>query len=234
MKRNATPWLCSSRSLSKKPADAPGVELGGRLVQDDQPGAEGQRPGDLDELPLLDGEIAGPGAGVDLDAVLGQQPLGASAELSPADPAGVVVEAVEEEVLRDGQVRDDHGFLVDAGDLRLPGRGVPEGGRSSPPNATVPASALWSPVSTLTSVDLPAPLRPTRACDSPGCTVSRTPSSATVGPKRLTTPSACTAGGAWSMASSSSPAGWPTASGPRRCPWSPAARGAGPRSRSGS
>ncbi len=118
--------------LVEEPADTAGVELRRGLVEDDQAGAEGQRPGDLDELPLLDREIARPGVRVDLDAVLGEELLRALAQPPPADPAGLVVEPVEEEVLGDGQIGDDHRLLVDAGDLRLPGRGVPEGGRGLP------------------------------------------------------------------------------------------------------
>lgn len=128
--------------LVEEPPDAPGVELGGRLVEDDQPRAEGQRAGDLDELPLLDSEIARPGIRVDLDAVVGEELLRALAQPPPADPAGVVVEPVEEEVLGDGQVGDDHGLLVDAGDLRLPGRGVPEGGRGLPAERDRPGVRL--------------------------------------------------------------------------------------------
>src|SRR6266581_6481024 len=59
------------------------------------------------------------------------------------------------------------------------------GGAGSPWNRTVPASGRASPVRTDTSVDLPAPLRPTRACDSAGSTVSATSDSATVAPNRL-------------------------------------------------
>ncbi len=45
-----------------------------------------------------------------------------------------------------------------------------------------------------TRVDLPAPLRPTRAWDSPGSTASRPSARATVGPYRLTTSRASTSG----------------------------------------
>src|SRR5436309_15735873 len=47
-----------------------------------------------------------------------------------------------------------------------------------------------------TNVDLPAPLRPTSACASPCRTLSWTPLSAVVAPKRFVTPVACTAGAA--------------------------------------
>ena len=88
MNRNATPWLPQFAQLGEEPLDAAGVELRGGLVEDDQPGAEGQRPGDLHELPLLDGEVLGPGAGVDVHAVLAEQRPGARAQRPPADGAG--------------------------------------------------------------------------------------------------------------------------------------------------
>lgn len=114
--------------FGEQPLDAAGVQLGGRLVEDDQPGAEGEGSRDLHELPLLDGEILGPGHRVDAHAVPGEQFLGAPPQLPPADEAAAGVEPVEEEVLGDGQVGHDHRLLVDAGDLGLPGRRVPEGG----------------------------------------------------------------------------------------------------------
>ncbi len=50
----------------EEPGDRGAVELRGRFVQDDEPGAERQRAGDLDELPLLDRQLAGRGAHVDV------------------------------------------------------------------------------------------------------------------------------------------------------------------------
>lgn len=117
--------------LPEQPLDASGVELGGRLVEDDQPGTEGQGLRDLDELPLLDGEILGPCGGVDAHPVLGEQFRGPPPEPGPADEAAAGaagLEAVEEEVLGDGQIGHDHRLLVDAGDLGLPGRRGAEGG----------------------------------------------------------------------------------------------------------
>ena len=51
-----------------------------------------------------------------------------------------------------------------------------------PPTETDPASALITPVSTLTSVLLPAPFAPSRACTSPGSITSVASRSATTGP----------------------------------------------------
>ncbi len=50
--------------------DGRAVELGGRLVEDDEPRAEGERAGDLDQLPLLDAQVAGEPERVDVDVVL--------------------------------------------------------------------------------------------------------------------------------------------------------------------
>ena len=53
-----------------------------------------------------------------------------------------------------------------------------------------PSLGVCTPDSVLISVDLPAPLSPSRQCTSPALTVSDTPASATTGPKCLT--SSCT------------------------------------------
>src|SRR5262249_10076111 len=81
------------------------------------------------------------------------------------------------------------------------------GGAGSPLKSTRPASGRLSPVRIDTSVDFPAPLRPTRACDSPGSTVNPTSCSATVAPKCLLTPIAWATGfPAWLMAGRPLPA----------------------------
>src|SRR4249920_3131645 len=59
----------------------------------------------------------------------------------------------------------------------------------SPPNRMLPASGEWMPAIALTSVDLPAPLSPTRPTTSPSPTVKSTRSRAWTGPNRLLTPS---------------------------------------------
>src|SRR4051794_40628548 len=58
-----------------------------------------------------------------------------------------------------------------------------------PWNRTLPPSVVWIPAIAFTSVDLPAPLSPTRATTSPARTAKSTPWSACTGPKRLLTPS---------------------------------------------
>src|SRR5262245_56230488 len=65
---------------------------------------------------------------------------------------------------------------------------------SSPSRRRTPRSGRWTPLRMRISVDLPAPFSPTTAWISPNATSKSTPSSATVAPNRLLTPSALTAG----------------------------------------
>src|SRR5262245_21701351 len=65
---------------------------------------------------------------------------------------------------------------------------------SSPSRRRTPRSGRWTPLRMRISVDLPAPFSPTTAWISPNATSKSTPSSATVAPNRLVTPSALTAG----------------------------------------
>src|SRR6266699_517080 len=58
----------------------------------------------------------------------------------------------------------------------------------------MPRSGRWTPPRMRISVDLPAPFSPTTAWISPNATSKSTPSSATVAPNRLPTPSALMAG----------------------------------------
>src|SRR5207249_2701644 len=59
------------------------------------------------------------------------------------------------------------------------------GAYARPSTSIVPASGLIRPASTFIKVLLPAPFSPISACTSPFCKRRFTPSSATVGPKRL-------------------------------------------------
>ena len=75
MNSNVTPWRLQVAHPVEQPLDAARVQLGGRLVEDDEPGAEGQGSGDLDHLALLDAEVGGRALDVDVDAPLVQQCL---------------------------------------------------------------------------------------------------------------------------------------------------------------
>src|SRR3954451_5190752 len=57
-----------------------------------------------------------------------------------------------------------------------------------------PSSGLFTPAIVFTSVDLPAPLSPTRATTSPGCTARSTSVSAWTAPNRLETPRSSSTG----------------------------------------
>src|SRR5690606_18782557 len=66
-----------------------------------------------------------------------------------------------------------------------------DGAIGRPSSSTVPASGRSTPVSSLISVDLPAPFWPISAWISPARRHRPAPSSATVAPKRLRRPCAC-------------------------------------------
>src|SRR6266498_1240590 len=110
----------------EEPVDRGGVELRGRLVQDDEARPERQRSRDLHELALLHREIAGQPARVDVDAVLAEHVRRPAAQAPPVDEA-VPGLAVDEQVLGDGQVGNDGRLLVHAGGPLPPG--VPVGQR---------------------------------------------------------------------------------------------------------
>ncbi len=110
----------------EQPGDSGAVEPGRRLVEDDETGAERQRPGDLHELPLLHRQVTGRGPRVDLHRPPGEQLGGAAVQRRPSDQAGpATVVPVEEEVLGHTQPGDDRRLLVDAGHPLAPG--VPVG-----------------------------------------------------------------------------------------------------------
>ena len=59
MNRKVTPGRLQLPHAAEEPLDLVAVELRGRLVEDDEAGAVGERAGDLDELARLDLEVAG-------------------------------------------------------------------------------------------------------------------------------------------------------------------------------
>src|SRR4051794_5315424 len=83
------------------------------------------------------------------------------------------------------------------------------GGAGRPAKRIVPASAADKPVRIETSVDLPAPLRPTSAWASPWRTEMPTPARAVVAPKRFVTPDTSTAGASPAPSSAGDAAGVP-------------------------
>ena len=71
--------------------------------------------------------------------------------------------------------------------MSLAARG-PEKAPALPSISTVPEVGLCTPESVLISVDLPAPLSPSRQSTSPACTFSEMSCSTSIGPKDLLTP----------------------------------------------
>ena len=70
----------------------------------------------------------------------------------------------------------------------------PRGAICWPSTSIVPSFGCRTPERIFSSVDLPAPFSPSRACTSPGSTVSDTPSSARTTPNLLEMPARCRRG----------------------------------------
>ncbi|MGC3996494.1 MAG: hypothetical protein QM767_02750 [Anaeromyxobacter sp.] len=94
-------------------------EHGGGLVQDQQPGVEGQRLGDLHHLLLRHVERGDPRGGVDLQLQPAQQLGGAADHGRLVEQAGGAPQlAPEEDVLVDVQVADEVELLRDEADAQ--------------------------------------------------------------------------------------------------------------------
>src|SRR5919197_5838526 len=76
---------------------------------------------------------------------------------------------------------------------------------SSPSSSRRPASGRCTPARTFTSVDLPAPFSPTRACASPACSSMEASSSARTEPNDLLAPSSTSTGPAAGLAGGGGP-----------------------------
>ena len=112
------------------------LEGGSGLVEQQAAGARGQRPGDLDDLPLLDGEAAAGRVCVHVEAPVGHDLAGLLAHLAPVDDAEALRYqaaaarlAAEEDVLRHGEAGHHHGVLEHGRDARAPGGDIAERGR---------------------------------------------------------------------------------------------------------
>ncbi len=178
----------------EQPAHAVAFERRGRLVEQQDARTSRERAGDLDDLALLDGERGALHVGVDVEVPLAQDSARLGAHRAPVDDTAAARLAAEEDVLGDRELGDDHRVLEDGGDAASPGADVANGGAGSPSKRTSPASGASSPQRIETSVDLPAPLRPTRPRQRPGWSAVSTLRSACVLPKRLLTPIASTTG----------------------------------------
>ena len=93
-------------------------ESRGRLVHNDDPRIDGQRPGDRDQVLAGHSEIAQPGIDVEVaDADLAQRLARLTRCRSPVDPAPAIAwRMAEKDVLSHRQIIEEHRLLVDGGD----------------------------------------------------------------------------------------------------------------------
>jgi len=96
------------------------------LVEQHAPGAAGQGPRDLDDLELLDGQLAAGGLRRDVKPPLPHDVARAPAHRAPAHQRR---SGAEEDVLRDRQVRHDHRVLEHGRDPLAPAPDVADAGR---------------------------------------------------------------------------------------------------------
>ena len=95
---------------------------GGRLVHHDDPAAEGDRPDDLDDLLLGDGQGTQFGGGVEVQPVLVDDRLRLGDLFLERDDAGGIADLVaHEDVFGDGYVAAEHQLLMDDADAVLAG-----------------------------------------------------------------------------------------------------------------
>ena len=148
------------------------VERGGRLVENDEVErllGHGEGAGDLDHLAPADRKVADDVAGADAVAGKDLVELAADQLAGPAPPAEAGQRRVHDAgILGHRQVRAERELLEDAADAERLCERAPNSWRCSLP-ATVmrPRSGASVPARTCISVDLPAPLWPTRPTHSP-------------------------------------------------------------------
>ncbi len=100
----------------EEPAGLARGERGGGLVEDDEIGLAVERLGDLDELAFAGGELAHRGARAAVEVEAGEQFGGDPLAGAAVDQAEAAREAVDEDVLGDGEIGEEVEFLVDEGD----------------------------------------------------------------------------------------------------------------------
>ena len=79
--------LLQAPDAAEEALDPGPVEPGGGLVEDDEAGSERESARDLDELALLDGQVAGEPVDVDVERPLVEQRVRLRAQLTPVDRA---------------------------------------------------------------------------------------------------------------------------------------------------
>ena len=158
------------------------VEADGRLVEQDQLRVVDEAAGEQQAAAHAAGEL------VDRVAAAVAQAGEVERAVDRGADVGDPVEArVDGEVVLDGDVDVE---VVELGDDAHLGAGGlrRRPGSSCPSTRSSPASAIAWPVSSRIVVDLPAPLGPSRPRQMPSGTSRSSPSTAVIGPKRLTTP----------------------------------------------
>ena len=192
--RIATPRERRPVDEVEQPADLLRRERRGRLVEQQHARPELERAGHRHELALAAREVAHRPAGDGDGAAELAHRVGGLARHAPAveqrhraQPAARL--PPQEDVRGDVEVVAQRQVLVDDLDARGP-RGERRAERDGLPSSrTVPEVGGKTPLSTLTSVDLPAPLSPIRPTASDASRVKETPASAWMGPKRRPTSS---------------------------------------------
>ncbi len=116
------PFVAQAAQQREEPFRLGGAEGRVRLVHDDDLGLLLQRPRDLDELPLRDGETADFGVGIEIDAHLGQDALRRRHHLALVEQsrsAGRL--AIGEDIGGHREVGKEIQLLEDDADAELPG-----------------------------------------------------------------------------------------------------------------
>ena len=178
------------------------VEDRGRLIHDQQPRVDGQGPRDRDDL--LRGRPQRPHLrprGDRLMAEPRQQRARHAAHLVEVEQRPATRLVGQEDALRDRQVLDQIELLIDRRDPAFERLGRVADRQGSPMNRISPLVGSCTPEMHLISVDLPAPLGPSRQCTSPPTTSKLTPWRASTPGNSLTT-------------SRTSRTDWPDPSGP--------------------
>ena len=127
----------------EQPLDLVRGERRGRLVEDEHAGFDRQRLRDLDELLIGHRQATDRRTGVEMDVELLEQRVGSASRRAPVeDPEPSRRGVADEDVLGDGQVREESRLLVDDRDTERPGVGGPVDLRRLPVQKDRPAVGL--------------------------------------------------------------------------------------------
>jgi hypothetical protein len=155
--------LALRRRISRNSARFPAGEIGGRLVEDQEFGAAPLGARGRDELLLADrqrGELRGGGQ---IEAEPVEQLLPLAHHRAIAGASRIDSSRRREKIGGDGQMRAEHDFLMDGVDAEPIASCGLASATGWPSQKISPLVRGWTPVSSLISVDLPAPFSPTIA-----------------------------------------------------------------------